>query len=77
MEDACASTENMIIAAQAYGLGTCWINAYMKTHSEDIKSILGCPLDYELMTFIVVGYPNEEKKTQKKPLDEVLKWNIF
>ena len=23
MEDACASTENIIIAAQAYGLGTC------------------------------------------------------
>lgn len=77
MEDACASTENIIIAAQAYGLGTCWLNSYKKIHSEDIKSILKCPLDFELMTLVVVGYPDEEKKTPKKPLDEVLKWNKF
>jgi nitroreductase len=76
-EDACAATENMIIAAQAYGLGSCWVNSYKKSHSEDIKNILNCPVEYELITLIALGYPNEDKKTPKKPLNEVLRWNRF
>jgi len=81
-EDACAATENIIIAAQAYGLGTCWVNAkandsYNKTLPGDIKNLLGCPADYELMTLIAVGYPDEVKKTPKKPFNEVLRWNKF
>ncbi len=33
LEDASAATENMIISAQAYGLGTCWVNTYKKANS--------------------------------------------
>lgn len=77
LEDSCASTENMIIAAQAYELGTCWVNSYRKAHSEDIKAIINCPLDYELVTLIAVGYPDEEKKTPKRLLNEVIRWNKF
>lgn len=77
LEDACAATENMIIAAQAYGLGTCWVNSYKKSHSGEIKRILNCPAEYELMTLIAVGYPAEAKKTPKKPREEVLKWDRF
>jgi nitroreductase len=78
LEDACAATENMIIAAQSYGLGTCWINTYKKSHSPKIKEILNCPEDMELMTLIAVGYPAEEnRQVSKKPLSEVLRWNSF
>lgn len=76
-EDACAATENMIIASQSYNLGTCWVNSYKKQHSEEVKKILDCPLEYELMTLIAIGYPDEEKKTPKKALNEVLRWNKF
>jgi len=78
LEDASAATENMIISAQAYGLGTCWINVYKKSHSPKIKEILNCPEDMELMTLISIGYPAEEPKTPpKKSLSEVLRWNKF
>lgn len=77
LEDACASTENIIIAAQSYGLGTCWVNSHKKQHSEKIMKLLHCPAEYELMTLIAVGYPDEEKRTPKKPLDEVIRWNTF
>lgn len=77
IEDASAATENMIIAAQAYGLGTCWVNSYKKSHSEVIKKLLKCPDNYELMTLFAVGYPNEEKTTPKKSLKEVIRWNTF
>lgn len=77
LEDACAATENMIIAARAYELGTCWVNSYRKGHSEEIKGILDCPQNYELVTLIAVGYSDEEKRTPKKSLNEVIRWNKF
>lgn len=77
LEDACAATENMIIAAQAYGLGTCWVNSYKKEHSEGIKKLLNCPAEYELMTMLAAGYPEEAGRVHKKTLDEVLRWNKF
>jgi nitroreductase len=77
MEDAAAATENMIIAAQANGLGTCWINVYKKANADGIKGIVNCPPEYELMTLFAIGYPNEEKTTSKKSLEEVMHWNTF
>lgn len=77
LEDACAATENMIIAAQAYGLGTCWVNSHQKAHSEAIKRILSCPAEFELVTLLAVGYPAEVRQAAKKPLDEVIRWEGF
>lgn len=77
VEDACAATENMIIAAQALGLGTCWVNSHRKAHSQAVERILGCPQDCELIVLLAVGYPAEARTTPKKPLDEVIRWNHF
>ncbi len=79
LQDACAATENIIIAAKAYNLGTCWVNSYQKKHSTLIKELLNCPENMELMTLLAVGYYNEDylKKRDKKTLEEVLKWNKF
>ncbi len=79
LQDACAATENIIIAAKSHKLGTCWVNSYKKDHSSIIKELLNCPDNMELMTLLSVGYYNEDyvKKRERKPLEEVLKWNMF
>ncbi|MGE5581138.1 MAG: nitroreductase family protein [Bacillota bacterium] len=77
IEDACAATENIIIAAWAYGIGTCWVNSFLKSHSEGVKRILDCPDNYELITLIALGYPAEATTTPKKQLAEVIRWNSF
>ncbi len=79
MQDACAATENIIIAAKSYNLGTCWVNSYKKDHSTIIKELLNCPDNMELMTLLSVGYYNEDyvKKRDKKTLEAVLKWDNF
>jgi nitroreductase len=78
LEDACAAAENIIIAAQAYGLGTCWINSYKKAHSEDVKKLVNCPDNLELMVMLAVGYPAEiPQRPKKKELSEVLRWQTF
>jgi len=78
LEDACASAENIIISAQAYGLGTCWINSYKKAHSEKVKKLVKCPDNMELMVILAVGYPAEiPQSPKKKELYEVLRWQTF
>jgi nitroreductase len=77
VEDGCAATENIIIAAQAHGLGSCWVNSLRKEHSEAVKRLLACPADYELVSLVALGYPAESKTTPKKELSEVLRFNSF
>lgn len=78
LEDACAATENIMIAARAYGLDTCWVNSYKKSHSEAVKNLLNCPPDQELMTLFSLGYAQQKnREVSKKSLNEVLKWGKF
>ncbi|MGC9002341.1 MAG: nitroreductase family protein [Dictyoglomus sp.] len=78
LEDACAAGENIIIAAQSYGLGTCWINSYKKAYSEDVKRLVKCPNNMELMVMLAVGYPAEiPQRPPKKSFSEVLRWQTF
>ncbi|MGE5528113.1 MAG: nitroreductase family protein [Patescibacteria group bacterium] len=77
VEDCCAAAENIIIAARAHGLGTCWVNSHRKEHSARIEEILGCPAEYELVALIAVGYAAEHPVREKKPLSEVMRWERF
>ena len=79
LEDACAATENIIIAAQNYGLGTCWVNSYQKEHSPKVEKLLNAPEEMVLTTIIAVGYHEEPEKNNrnKKELEEVIVWNEF
>lgn len=79
LQDAAAATENIMIAASSYGLGSCWVSSYKRAHSEEVKKLLNCPDNMELMTLISVGHYDESTLTmpKKKSLDQVLKWNKF
>ncbi len=77
VEDCSAATENMMIAAVAHGLGTCWVNSHRKDHSPAIEGLLGCPEGYELVTMFSLGYPAEVTRRPKKDLAEVLRWETF
>ncbi len=76
-EDACAATENMILAAWHYGIGTCWIGTYQRPHSRETKDLLNCPDSYELINLVTIGYPDEMPVRKKKSLEEVVSFNTF
>jgi len=69
------AVEHLMLAAEAEGLGTCWIGAFME---EDVREILGVPDDVKILALTPVGYPATEKVFRKrKPLDEIVmreKW---
>jgi nitroreductase len=77
LEDGCAATENIIIAAQSYGLGSCWVNSFRKDHSKKVEALLRFPEGLELAVLLSLGYPADDERRTKKSLAEVLRWNAF
>lgn len=75
--DVTIAVTEMITAATAEGMGTCWIAAI---DAGRVKQILGIPANIEVVALIALGYPTEELKKQdkpRKPLQEIMhygKW---
>ncbi|MEN6520253.1 MAG: nitroreductase family protein [Armatimonadota bacterium] len=77
LEDGSAATQNILNAARAYGLGSCWIAGDKKPYSEEVKEALNVPENYKLISLIAVGYAAVTPNPEKKPLESVLHWNHF
>jgi nitroreductase len=71
LEDGCAATMNIILAAAAHGLATCWVAGAKKDYGHAIRELLHVPSDYVLVSLISCGYTKEEPKLAKKELEEV------
>nr|MDO8080953.1 nitroreductase family protein [Candidatus Freyarchaeota archaeon] len=66
----------MVLAAQAQGLGTCWIGAFSE---EEVKKSLEIPKDVTIVAMLGVGYPKSKPNpTSRKKMEEIAcrdKWN--
>lgn len=73
--DGAAATQNMLLAAYALGLGTCWVGAF---DEEAIRNILNLPFGFRPLAIITMGYPNEapEPPPRMKP-DELIHLNRY
>ncbi len=71
LEDCCAATENLIIALQSYGVGSCWVAGARKAYAEPVRVLLGVPDRYTLVSLVAAGFPMDITFTKKKDLDEV------
>ncbi|MBU2251454.1 MAG: nitroreductase family protein, partial [Candidatus Omnitrophica bacterium] len=73
LEDGCAATENILLAAAALGLGACWVAGDKKDYSLEVCKYFGAPQNYKLVSMISLGYPQSEPAGQpKKALSEIL-----
>jgi nitroreductase len=78
LEDGCAATENIIIAARAHGLGHCWVAGDKKPYAGAVSELLGVPSGYRLISLIAIGYGKEDPPPPpKRPLKKVLHWEKF
>jgi nitroreductase len=71
LEDGCTAAMNIIYACAAKGIGTCWVAGDKKTYVNDVRKLLDVPEKYTLVSIISAGYPAEQPKPTKKPLNEV------
>ena len=77
LEDGSAATQNILNAAKAHGLGSCWVAGDKKAYGPTICSLLGLPEQYKLVSLIAIGYPDGEPAPAKKPLADVINWERY
>ena len=77
LEDGSAATENILLAARAHGLGSCWVAGDKKPYATDICRLVGAPPGYKLISLIPIGHPAESPEKAKRPLSDVLHWEKY
>ena len=80
LEDGCAATCSILLAATALGIGSCWIAGDKKSYSQQVSALLNAPLDMKLISLIALGYPQEKgcfKLAEKRQFKELLHWEKF
>jgi len=77
IEDGSAATENILLAARAHGLGSCWVAGDKKPYASEICRLVGAPPGYRLISLVPIGYPAETPMKSKRPLSDVLHWEKY
>jgi len=73
--DATIAMQNMVVAAWALGIGSCWIGAF---DEKQVKESLKIPEKWKVVALITLGYPAERPRpAKKKQLEELFSFNTF
>jgi nitroreductase len=73
--DVAIALQNMVIAAEAQGLGSCWVGDFDQT---ELKEMLGLPDNLHVIAMVSFGHPAEKPAPHdKKSLDEIVHYNKF
>lgn len=80
LEDGSAATENILLAATALGIGSCWVAGDKKEYATTVEKLLGVPKGYKLVSLISLGYPKDPDAlyvADKRTCNDVLHWEKF
>jgi len=80
LEDGCAATENLMLAATALGVGSCWVAGDKKPYCSQINILLNVPATFKLVSLIALGYPSTADSfnvADKRNLKELMHWEKF
>jgi len=71
VEDGAITTQNMLLAAHALGLGACWIGSLGAAYEGKVKEILRIPKEKRVLSIISIGFPAESPKSTRKEIEEI------
>jgi nitroreductase len=70
-QEGAAATQNMLLAANGLGLGTCWISVHSTDWEEAVQRMLGVPDGEWVISVISIGHAAENPEKGRKGLDEI------
>ncbi len=78
-QDCAAATQNILIAAEALGLGALWmgVNQTSPGDSVIIRNVLNIPEEIKPFSFVSLGYPTEQASPQNKYDETKIHYNSF
>ena len=75
IQDTAAATQNILLAAHAMGLATCWVGAFSE---EEAKRVLGVPDGLRPIAIVPVGHPAEKPRVRpRRQLSEITHHETF
>jgi len=75
LQDTAAATENMLLAATALGLATCWVGAF---HEDEAAKVINTPRNVRPVAIIPVGRAAEKPTApRKRSLREIVHYETF
>lgn len=80
LEDGCAATQNILLAATSLGIGSCWIAGDKKYYCSHINELLDVPPAFKLVSLVALGYPKSGdcfKVMERRSLNELIHWEKF
>jgi nitroreductase len=80
LEDGCAATQNILLAARALGVGSCWVAGDKKPYCASVNKLLSVPDSLKLVSLIAIGYPKQQdcfKTKERRGLGEIIHWEKF
>lgn len=67
--------QNMVIAAWAMGVGSCWIGGFKENK---VKKLLNIPDKWKVVALVSFGYPSEKPHAKRrKPIERIVGYNKF
>ena len=78
LEDGSAATENLLLAAAAVGLQSCWVAGEKKEYAPRVARFLGAPDSLKLVSLVAVGRgADSAPPAKKRELAQVRHWEQF
>jgi len=80
LEDGCAATCNILLAAASLGIGSCWVAGDKKPYCAEVAKLLNVPAAYNLVSLVALGYPKPKDSfypAEKRSLKELIHWEKF
>jgi nitroreductase len=72
LQDTAAAIQNLMLAAHALGLGTCWVGDFDEAA---IRKLLHLPEQHRPIALVPLGFPDESPNPRwRRPLSEVLQY---
>jgi len=67
--------QNMVVAAWAMGIGSCWVGDFSE---EKVKKLLNIPESWNIVALVSFGYPAEKPQPRKKKtIEKIVSFNKF
>ena len=78
LQDCAAATQNMLVEANALGIGSCWIGGYPnEDRLENMRKYFHLPDHIQPLWMISFGYPADQKKPENKWDDCKIHWEKY
>ena len=71
------AVQNMLLAAHALGLATCWMGVRDTDYEPQFRKALGVPEELRVVCSVSVGYGNQERTSTRFPLEDIISWERY